>query len=69
MTLSLKELHFLGIAKSWGFCDLALWLCGQIWNGWCGKESIDESFPMHERTLDFVEWIKSYDRLKLLVCI
>ncbi len=67
MTFSLKELCFLGVVKPWGFCDLALWLCGQIGNGWCQKEHLGESFPMHQRMLDFVERIKSYDHLKLLV--
>jgi hypothetical protein len=32
-------------------------------------ERLSESFPTHQRTLDFVKQIKSYDRLKLLVCI
>jgi hypothetical protein len=59
----------LRIIKPWGFCDLALWLCGRIGSGWCGKEHLSESFPMQQRTLDFVKWSKSYDRLKLLLCI
>jgi len=58
---------FLGAVKPWEFCDLTLWLCGQIGSGWCQKERLDESFPMHQRMLDFVERIKSYDHLKLLV--
>ncbi len=61
MTFSLKELN------REGFCDLALWLCGQIGSGWCGKERLGKSFPTHQRTLDFIERIKSYDHLKLLV--
>ncbi len=67
MTFSFKELHFLGVAKPWGFCDLALCLCGRIGSGWCEKERLGESFPTHQRTLDFIERIKSYDHLKLLV--
>jgi hypothetical protein len=59
----------LRVAKPWGFCDLALWSCDRIGNGWCGKERFGESFPMHQRTSDFVKRCKSYDRLKLLVCI
>ncbi len=31
------------------------------------KERLGESFSMHQRMLDFVEQIKSYDHLKLLV--
>jgi hypothetical protein len=58
---------FLGIAKLWGFCDLALWLCGRIRSRWCETECLGESFPTHQRTLDFVERIKSYDHLKLVV--
>jgi hypothetical protein len=77
VTFSLKELSIdqwdfmmvLRVAKPWGFCDLALWLCGQIGNGWCEKKCLGESFPTHQRTLDFVKRIKSYDHLKLLVCI
>ncbi len=30
------------------------------------KKSVSESFPTHQRTLDFIERIKSYDHLKLL---
>ncbi len=41
--------------------------CGQIRSGWCKKERLGESFPTHQRMLDFVERIKSYDHLKLLV--
>jgi hypothetical protein len=67
MTFSLKELCFLGVIKSWGFCNLALWLCGRIGSGWCQKERLGESFPTHQKMLDFVERIKSYDHLKLLV--
>jgi len=37
------------VAKPWGFCDLALWLCGRIGSEWCGKESLSESFPTHQR--------------------
>jgi hypothetical protein len=37
----------LGVAKPWGFCDLALWLCGQFGSGWCGKECFSENFPTH----------------------
>jgi hypothetical protein len=77
VTFSLKELSInqwdlftvLKVAKSWGFCDLALWLCGQIGSGWCGKECLSKSFPTHQKTSDFVKQIKSYDHLKLLVCI
>ncbi len=61
MTFSLKELN------REGFFDLALRLCGLIGSGWCGKERLGESFPTHQRMLDFVEWTKSYDHLKLLV--
>jgi hypothetical protein len=39
MTFSFKELRFLKVVKPWGFCDLALWLCGQIGSGWCGKST------------------------------
>jgi hypothetical protein len=67
VTFSLEELRFLGVIKSWGFCDLALWLCGRIRSGCFQKECLGESFPTHQRTLDFVERIKSYDHLKLLV--
>jgi hypothetical protein len=67
MTFSLKELRFLGVTKLWGFNDLDLWLCGRIGSGWCGMEHLGVSFPMHQRTLDFVKRIKSYDHLKLLV--
>jgi hypothetical protein len=63
----LKNYIFLGVVKPWGFCDLALWLCGRIGSGWCQKERLGKSFPMHQRMLDFVERIKSYDHLKLLV--
>jgi hypothetical protein len=59
----------LRIVKPRGFCDLALWLCGRIGSEWCEKERFNESFPTHQRTLDFVKRIKSYDYLKLLVCI
>jgi len=31
------------------------------------KRSLGESFPTHQRMLDFVDLIKSYDHLKLLV--
>ncbi len=33
------------------------------------QECFGESFPTHQRTSNFVKWIKSYDCLKLLVCI
>ncbi len=33
------------------------------------ERSLSKSFPMHQRTLDFIERIKSYDHLKLLVRI
>jgi hypothetical protein len=59
----------LRVTTPWGFCDLVLWLCGRIGSGCYGKEYFSESFPTHQRTSDFVERIKSYDRLKLLVCI
>jgi hypothetical protein len=62
-------LTVLRIVKPWGFCDLAFWLCGRIGNGWCENERLGESFPRHQRTLDFVKRIKNYDHLKLLVCI
>jgi hypothetical protein len=62
-------LTVLRVAKLWGFFYLALWLCGQIGSGWCKKECLGESFPTHQRTLDFVKQIKSYDHLKFLVCI
>jgi hypothetical protein len=58
----------LKVAKLWGFCDLALWLCGQIGSEWCRKECLGDNFPMHQKTLNFVKWIKSYDCLNLLVC-
>jgi len=48
VTFSLEELRLLGVAKPWGFCDFAFWLCGQIGSGWCGKERLGESFPTHE---------------------
>jgi hypothetical protein len=62
-----KNYVFLGIVKLYGFCDLTLWLCDQIGSGWCQKEHLGESFPTHQKTLDFVEQIKSYDHLRLLV--
>jgi hypothetical protein len=62
-----KNSIFLGVVKPWGFCDLSLWFFGRIGSGWCRKKQLGESFPTHERTLDFVEQIKSYDHLKLLV--
>jgi hypothetical protein len=62
-----RTMFFFGLVKPWGFCDLALWLCGRIGSGWCQKERLDESFSTHQRMLDFVEMIKSYDHLKLLV--
>jgi len=62
-----RTIFFLGVTKPWGFCDLALLLCGRIGSGWCAKEHLGESFPTHQRTLDFIKWIKSYDHLKLLV--
>jgi hypothetical protein len=58
---------FLGVVKPWGFCDFALWLRGQIGSGWCQKDHLGKSIPMHQRMLDFVERIKSYDHLKLLI--
>jgi len=61
-----RILFFLGVVKPWEFYDFALWLCGRIGSGWCQK-GLGESFPMHQRMLDFVERIKSYDHLKLLV--
>ncbi len=75
MTFSLKELLVdqwdlmlvLRVVKLWGFCDFALWLCGRIGSGWCRKEGLDESFPTHQRTLNFVEQIKNNDHLKLLI--
>ncbi len=77
MTFSLEELSvdqwdlltILIVAKPWGFCDFALRLCGQIRSGWCRKERLGKSFPTHQRISDFVKLIKSYDQLKLLVCI
>ena len=77
MTYSLEELSVdqwdlmtvLRVVKPWGFYDLALWLCGKIGSGWCEKERLSKSFPTHQRTSDFVKQIKSYDHLKLLVCI
>jgi hypothetical protein len=62
-------LTILKVIKPWEFCDLTLWLCGQIGSGWCGKEHLGENFPTHQKTSDFVKRIKSYDHLKLLVCI
>jgi hypothetical protein len=50
-----------------GFCDLVLWLCGRIGSGWFGKERLGKSFPTHQKTLDFVERIKSYGHLNLMV--
>jgi hypothetical protein len=67
MTFSFEELRFWRVVKPWGFYDLALWLCGRIGSGWCEKERLGESFPMHQRVLDFIEWIKSYDHLKLII--
>jgi hypothetical protein len=67
--ISGDRMTVLRVAKPWGFCDLDLWLCGQIGSEWRGKERFGKSFPTHQRTLDFVERIKSYDHLKLLVCI
>jgi len=68
VSFSLKELYFfLGIVKPWEFYDFALLLCGQIGSGWCQKERLGKSFLTHQRMLDFVERIKSYDHLKLLV--
>jgi hypothetical protein len=64
---SKNSVFFGGIVKPWEFCDLALWLCGRIGSGWCQKERLGKSFPTHQRMLDFVEQIKSYDHLKLLV--
>jgi hypothetical protein len=62
-----RIMFFLEKLNRGGFCDLALWLCGRIGSGWCQKERLGESFPTHQRMLDFVELIKSYDHLKLLV--
>ncbi len=59
----------LRVAKPWGFCDFVFWLCGRIENGWCGKERLSENFLTRQKTSYFVKQIKSYDRLKLLVCI
>ncbi len=67
MTFSFEELRFLGVVQTWGFCDFSLWLCGRIGSGWCQKECLGENFLTHQRTLDCVEQIKSYDHLKLLV--
>jgi hypothetical protein len=55
----------LRIAKPWGFCDLPFWLCGRIGCEWRGKEGLGKSFPTHQRTLDFIERIKSYDRFEI----
>jgi hypothetical protein len=40
---SLGFMIVLRVVKSWGFYDLALWLCGGIGSGWCGKEHVRNS--------------------------